>query len=403
MPLVGKAEIVPLGQAALGDCGDSASCQAIQVRDAMTSRRSPSDMKRAAGFTLVELLVVFAIIAILAALTATAVFKVISVQQASNTQLTIKTLSSLLDKNWAAVIRDHQNDPIPPNVMGIAGNDPSRARVIWIKLNLKREFPMNLTEARFPWGLPFSAPPPWNLDQDLPAKPAYLAALTRAAQIQGALFAANSAPDSWPFESAFTLVMALQQNRSGSAFAEESFAANALASEIFKWQGSPPQPVQPALLIGPKMVVDAWTTPLAFYRWPIGNNEIRAMNVNTKFPDPLDPQGTLIDPRWNNLGNWTNQQGVWWFEKYCHTIHQIDAQGKYQPFACYTEPVIVSSGPDHILGIQPAAALLSLSPVKTVGPAPNLPDEMNVDTTTNTAWFDNVASYKLRTGGTGDK
>jgi prepilin-type N-terminal cleavage/methylation domain-containing protein len=382
----------------------------------MTSKRLTANLRRTAGFTLVELLVVFAIIAILAALTATAVFKVISVQQSNNTQLTIKTLSSLLDKNWAAVIRDHQTDRIPDSVMAIAGFEERRARVIWIKLNLKKEFPMNLTEAVNPVSLPSAivnlAPPNSLLRQFLiPAvdvqglgpKPAYIAAITRATQIQGAVINANSTDlDAWPLESSFTLVMDLQQNRAGSAFAEESFTANALATEIFKWGGSPPQAIQPALLVGPKMVVDAWTTPLVLYRWPVGNTDFQTMNTKTTYPDPLDPQGTLMDPRWNNYANWTALQGVWWFEKYCHSVHQGNTQTMYKPFACYTEPTIVSAGPDHILGIQPAAALINFSG-STVGPAPNLPDEMNVNTGTNSAWFDNIASYKLRTGGTGDK
>jgi hypothetical protein len=98
-------------------------------------------------------------------------------------------------------------------------------------------------------------------------------------------------------------------------------------------------------------------------------------------------------------------QGVWWFEKYCHTVHQGTTgttQQSYKPFACYTEPVIVSAGPDHILGIQPLGTLIDFNGRK-VDAAPNLPDEMNVDTSSNTDWYDNVASYKLRSGGTGDK
>src|SRR5262249_18523289 len=163
--------------------------------------------------------------------------------------------------------------------------------------------------------------------------------------------------------------------------AEENFAANAMATEIFKWSGSPPQAVLPALLVGPKMVVDAWSTPLAFYRWPVGNTDFQAMSKGT-YPDPLDPDGLLKDPRLNNYANWTGQQGVWWFEKYCHSVHQGNTQTTYRPFACYTEPVIVSAGPDHILGIQPAPVLIDFTGRK-VGPAPNLPDEMNVDTSTN--------------------
>src|SRR4051794_21925500 len=150
------------------------------------------------GFTLVELLVVFAIIAILSALTVVAVFKVIGVQQHSNTELTVKTVSSLLDKHWAAVLNQNKNSQIPAKVMAIAANDPRRAQVIWNKLKLKQEFPMNLTEALNPSSLPpafqtvstagmFALQP-----NDLPAKPGYLAALTRASQLPNSVFTRNT-------------------------------------------------------------------------------------------------------------------------------------------------------------------------------------------------------------------
>ena len=108
--------------------------------------RTPKS-NRAAGFTLVEILVVIAIIAILSALTAGAVFKVIGVQRANNTELTVKSASSSLEKQMAFVVNQAKNEVIPPSVLGMAGNDPIRARVIWTKLRIKQEFPMNISEA----------------------------------------------------------------------------------------------------------------------------------------------------------------------------------------------------------------------------------------------------------------
>jgi prepilin-type N-terminal cleavage/methylation domain-containing protein len=394
-----------------------------RARIVMTFHKSQINLRR--GLTLVELLVVFAIIAILAGLTATAVFKVIGVQQANNTQLTIKTLSSYLDREWASVISQNKNNPIPASVLAMAGGDPRRARVIWNYLKLKQEFPMNLSEAQFPFGLPAQVINAGSLGgasatacilqvTDLPAKPGYKAALLRASQIAGASFNISNDGTIWPFESAYTLIMALQQSRSGSVLAEENLAANAMAAELFIWQpGPPPQQSKTPFLTGPKMLVDAWTTPLAFYRWPIGNTDFQAATSGSpissaarsaKFPNPLDPEGTLTDPRWNNFNNWSSFQGVWWFEKYCHTIHTGNSLATYRPYASYSEPVIVSAGPDHLLGVQaPSGVTLQLSSASVSAASPLLPDLMSVDVLSTDPWFDNIASYKLRTGATGDK
>ena len=133
--------------------------------------------KRTAGFSLVEMLVVMAIIAILVSLTAAAVFKVIGVQRANNTVLTVKSASSLLDKQWAAVISQAKNEQIPSSVMTLAGYDPARARVIWTKLRLRQEFPMNISEALYP----YVAGTTTALSvSDLPGKKYYFDRITKA-------------------------------------------------------------------------------------------------------------------------------------------------------------------------------------------------------------------------------
>src|SRR5438105_3266921 len=99
------------------------------------------------GFTLVELLVVVAIIGVLAALTASATVGVLSSQKQSNTSLTIQTLMGVLDQQWQAVIDQANKEAIPDGVLLMAGSNAPRARVIWIKLRLKQEFPMSYAEA----------------------------------------------------------------------------------------------------------------------------------------------------------------------------------------------------------------------------------------------------------------
>ncbi len=370
----------------------------------MIRTQSTPKSKRAAGFTLVELLVVISIIAILSALTAGAVFKVIGVQRSNNTQLTIKSASSLLEKQWAYVIVAAKAEVIPPHVMGIADNDPTRARVIWIKLRLKQEFPMNFSEALYPYYLPIPGAP--LTSADLPGKRYYYDRITQAfpqfvnnvnwpniplnypngsSPVQSVPPFTNSSQKLWYLESAYCLTMALQVNRGSIVFNEESFAPNALSTDIFVPQSPGGRALQ---FSGPKTLVDGWGFPLFFYRWPVGNidfyptsfsatalaSSVSANARNQPYPDPLDPQGTLMDTRWTNA----NSQ---WFQQYCHSLSR----------SLYTEPVIVSSGPDDTLGITPP------------NNSPFLPDDMRYDPGVVNQAFDNIASYKLRMGGTGDK
>jgi prepilin-type N-terminal cleavage/methylation domain-containing protein len=380
--------------------------------------------KRTAGFSLVEMLVVMAIIAILVSLTAAAVFKVIGVQRANNTVLTVKSASSLLDKQWAAVIGQAKNEQIPSSVMTLAGNDPTRARVIWTKLRLRQEFPMNISEALYPyWAgtsnfltasdlpanlqgkkyyydritkafpqlLPILNPSPVNPNLNWPNLSAIYPSGSATGQTSPPF--TNSSQQLWPLESSFCLTMALQVNRGSIVFIEESFAVNALSTEIYIPQGTGGRQL---VFSGPKSLVDGWGFPLFFYRFPVGNldfypsatpagNPVSATARNATFPDPLDPQGTLVDPRWNN-----GSANVQIFEQYCHPIHSPGAK-TYTPFSPYSEPTIVSGGPDNTLGITAS----SNSPFSA--------DIMSFDPLSATQAFDNVASYKLRLGGSGDK
>lgn len=383
------------------------------------------------AFTLIEILVVIAIIGILAALVTGAARVMMGVQQETNTNSTISTLNSILSRQWSAVVATASKESPPANVLNMAGGHPGRAQVIWIKLRLKQEFPMNLTEAASPWlplG-PYLQPPSPGVPGDLPAKPSYTSALQEAASIPGATFVANSDPSTckWTLESAFTLVMALKQNRGGIVFKEENFPPAALATEIHTYSGSPPQPT--LAYRGPKMLVDAWGGPIFFYRWPTGNPDFgtaagasngQAATANSPVSsnlrtaanaDPLDPQGLLLDQNWNSASNYNSQLGVYWFEQYCHPVHI----GNWTPMAWYTEPVIMSAGPDYAVGFTPATGLgKAFSPYNLQSASPSLPDVMTqasanpVDPNYNSKCkpsdaYDNIMSYKLRLGGAGNK
>src|SRR5262245_40947434 len=101
------------------------------------------------GFTLVELLVVVAIIGVLIGLVTAAVFQVIGAQEKKNTELVLQKTSNALAQQWSEALK-RVPPSVPTNVLSMAGGDAERAWIIWRKLWMKREFPMSYAEARAP-------------------------------------------------------------------------------------------------------------------------------------------------------------------------------------------------------------------------------------------------------------
>jgi prepilin-type N-terminal cleavage/methylation domain-containing protein len=329
-----------------------------------------------AGFTLVELMVVIAIIGIVIALTTSAALQVVSYQRGSTTESTIKTLSTILQRQYTAVIALAEKESIPPAVLTMAGGDAKRARVIWKKLRLRQAFPMNFTEALAPWNLspPFS---PLLQPADLPGLAAYKSAIAQ----MGTPPSAN--PADWHNESAACLMMALRQGFGGNQFSEDSIAVTAVGTDR----------------AGRKMFLDAWGNPLVFYRFPTANDELDKTsplgaydpnNPRTWFRDPLDPEGLLESPDWNNPGSPSAKL----FEQYCHPVHETALGSKRYQRSHYLILVIASAGRDGILGLR--------SPNNS----PLLPDPMAIDIITPGAAAgvsDNLYSFRLRLGGRGDQ
>jgi prepilin-type N-terminal cleavage/methylation domain-containing protein len=269
-----------------------------------THTRATRPTERRAGFTLVELLVTIAIIAGLMALTAAGVFAIMGAQQRNNTQTTLDKAGAALKSRWMAVVDQGKKDQIPASVFStFAGTDANanqRARVIYIKLKLRQQFPMSFNEALNP------AP--------LPANQAYVKYLNN-------LGITGSTGDQC--ESSACLLMALTQGVGGGGNNAEDIGAGGASTTFSLSNGSQ--------ILALK---DAWGNPLFFSRWPTGQAAQGAAGS-----DPGDPQGLLANATWFGSSFRTN---------FTSTLHNLP--GANAAFAL--RPMIASPGPDHQLGLN---------------------------------------------------
>jgi prepilin-type N-terminal cleavage/methylation domain-containing protein len=280
------------------------------------------------GFTLVELLVVLAIISLVISITAAAAMRVLSGQKSSNTEVLITTLSRALNQHWMAVVDQAKNEPVPDIVTAnLAGGDPRLARVIWIKLRLKQEFPMTFAEVVHPATISGTI--------YLSGLPAYLKALRNfglppdPSDPSGLTPLVTTTTQPQLCEMAACLLMALQLNRRGVNYDADSLPSGSMADMNYTTAA--------ATTVQVKALVDSWQRPLGFFRWPTGNIELNPSGASVGFNDSLDPEGLLCNPTWV-----TSATGGVLYSTYCHAVSAPSAAG---PKSFKLLPVIISAGP----------------------------------------------------------
>lgn len=278
------------------------------------------------GFSIMELLIVIAVIGILAALTAGGVMKVIASQQQHESERTVHKTVELLKRHWKAVVDDAREESRQSNIgtslmplwvtylAGKTGSfgydqDASRTTTVWTKLRLRQQFPMTYKEAVLNYSVTIGGKA-YTLAPD----PAYAKYLNE--------FNVNVAAPASPAQTAACLLMALTvKSRRGVTVDPHYFTSNETVDT--DKDGAPE-------------IVDSWGTPLLLFRFPINTdldqtNPLKNSPANP-FQDPLDPTGRLLDTTWANSG------------LFATSIHAISNS--------YIVPVVVSAGQNKVFGLD---------------------------------------------------
>jgi type II secretory pathway pseudopilin PulG len=294
--------------------------------------------------------IVLAIIALLMALSASAVIRYIDTQRKSNTQALLRTLAGQLDGQMRLVTERAMLEPIGLNgpnastikstILTMAGGNPERARVIWVKLRLKQAFPNDFTEALDPGGSVFAP-------SVFPPLPTFLNYLTAAGVSYNAGTGTLTGGLGQPTESSVCLLLALQQGQSGMGLSAEDIGSSFIRDV-------------PASTGRVRLIVDGWNNPVIFCRWPYNSDVLNPVASTPLTPphaqpglhDPGDPRGLLTDATWlastapSGPGPFANMLG-----------YTPPGRNGTAPQSFNLTPVIVSSGGDGKMGLDPSSGL----------------------------------------------
>jgi Tfp pilus assembly protein PilE len=285
---------------------------ATATRDALPAKAGHRGAPRPArpGSTLAELVVVLAILAVLAGLLTAAVLRVAGTSQAQATDATLQKLASELDKQLKEVVTQARKENVPADVLALAGGNARRARVIWVKMRLKQEFPTSYNEALNPLpaallqanGGPLVA-------GDLPPKNVFVQALPAAA----------NDPTT---ESSACLLLSLTQGRGGITWdASQTLGAGFIRDT----DGD-----------GVPEVIDAWGKAVYFVRCPYANADLNPGGPQPGNNDAQDPGGLLSNPGW--VTTWGTL-----FGQLCHPVQGSASYPNLYPF-------VASAGVDRTIG-----------------------------------------------------